>query len=68
MTLKSAALLALIGTLLFTILMALDFIKAVSGFLGDVMPLMSLLRTLVYLLASLSVAIFFFAFYKAQSR
>ena len=68
MTLKNAALFALIGTLLFTILMALDFFKAFSGFLGDVVPLMSLLRTLVYLLASLSVTVFFFAFHKAQSR
>ncbi|MCX6605516.1 MAG: hypothetical protein NTV52_18240 [Acidobacteria bacterium] len=68
MTLKSAALLALIGSLLFTILMALDFIKAVSGFLGDVVPVISLLRSLVYLVASLSATIFFFVFHKAQSR
>jgi len=68
MTLKSAALLALIGSLLFTILMALDFIKAVSGFLGDVVPVISLLRSLVYLVASLSVTIFLFVFHKAQSR
>ena len=68
MTLKSAALFALIGTLLFTILMALDFVKTVSGFLGDVVPVIFLLRSLFYLVASLSVTIFFFAFHKAQSR
>lgn len=68
MTLKSAALFALIGTLLFTILMALDFVKTVSGFLGDVVPVIFLLRSLVYLIASLSVTIFFFVFHKAQSR
>lgn len=68
MTLKSAALFALIGTLLFTILMALDFLKTVSGFLGDVVPVIFLLRSLVYLVASLSVTIFFFVFHKAQSR
>lgn len=68
MTLKSAALFALIGTLLFTILMALDFVKTVSGFLGDVVPVIFLLRSLVYLVASLSVTIFFFVFHKAQSR
>lgn len=68
MTLKSAALFALIGTLLFTILMALDFVKTVSGFLGDVVPVIFLLRSLVYLIASLSVTIFFFVFNKAQSR
>ena len=68
MTLKSAALFALIGTLLFTILMALDFVKTVSGFLGDVVPVIFLLRSLFYLVASLSVTIFFFVFHKAQSR
>jgi len=68
MTLKSAALLALIGTLLFTILMALDFLTAVTGFLGGAVPLFSLLRSLVYLIASLSVTVFFFVFHKAQSR
>ncbi len=68
MTPKSAALLALIGALLLTILMALDFVRTFSGFLGDVVPLMSLLRSLVYLLASLSITVFFFAFNKAQSR
>ena len=35
MTVKNAAFLALIGTLLLTILLALDFIKTVSGVLND---------------------------------
>jgi len=68
MTLKSAALLALIGTLVFTVLMALDFLKAVTGFLGGAVPLFSKMRSLFYLFASLSVTVFFFVFHKAQPR
>ena len=68
MSLKNAAFLALIGTLLLTILLAADFIKTVSGVLNDVVPAMALLRSLVYLLASLSVTVFFYVFNKAQSR
>lgn len=68
MTLKNAAFLALIGTLILTILLALDFIKTVSGVLSDVVPAMALLRSLVYLFASLSVTVFFYVFHKAQSR
>jgi hypothetical protein len=68
MTLKNAGFLAMIGTLLLTILLAADFIKTVSGVLTDVVPVMALLRSLVYLLASLSVTVFFYFFHRAQSR
>ena len=68
MTVKNAAFLALIGTLLLTILLALDFIKTVSGVLNDLVPPMALLRSLDYLLASLSVTLFFYVFHTAQSR
>ena len=68
MNLKSAALLALIGTLLLTILLAADFINTVLGVLRDVIPAMALLRSLVYLFASLSVTVFFYVFNRAQSR
>ena len=68
MSLKNAALLASIGTLLLTILLASDFIRTVAGVLNDVVPAMALLRSLVYLLASLSVMVFFYVFNKAQSR
>jgi hypothetical protein len=66
MALKNAALLALIGTLLLTILVALDFIKTVSGVLNDVIPSMALPRSLVYLLASLGVTVFFYVFHRGQ--
>ena len=66
MTLRQSAFLALIGTLLLTILLALDFIITVSGVLGDVVPAMALLRSLIYLFASLSVTVLFYVFYRNQ--
>ena len=68
MTLKNMAFFALIGTLLLTILLAVDFIKTVWGVLNDVVPAMALLRSLIYLLASLSVTLFFYVFHRSPSR
>ena len=68
MTLKSAAFLALIGTLLLTILLAADFLTTVSGVLGDVVPAVAFLRSLLYLFASVSALVFFYVFHRAQSR
>jgi uncharacterized membrane protein len=68
MNLKNGAFLALIGTILLTLLLAADFIKAVSGVLSDVIPAVVLLRSLIYLIASLSVTVFFYVFSRAQSR
>jgi hypothetical protein len=65
MTPKNAALLAFIGTLLLTILVTFDFVNTVSGVLRDIVPLMALVRSLIYLLASVTVTVFFFIFYKA---
>jgi hypothetical protein len=67
MSLKTAALLALIGMMLLTVLVAADFIKVVSGVMQDVVPAMALLRFVVYVLASLTVTVFFYVFYKKQS-
>ena len=68
MNLKNAALLALIGTLLLTVLLAAEFINTVLGVLRDVIPAMALLRSLVYLVASLSVTVFFYVFNREESR
>ncbi len=68
MTLKNAAFLATIAMLLLTILLVADFIRTVSGVLGDVVPVVALLRSLLGLVASLSVTVFFYVFYRAQSR
>jgi hypothetical protein len=67
MTLKNAALIALAGTLLLTALIIVDFINNISNVLGGLVPAVILFRSLIYVIAGLSVTIFFFVFYKAQS-
>ena len=68
MNLKNAAFLALIGTLVLTVLTAADFIHVILGVARDVIPAIALLRSLVYLFASLSVTVFFYVYNRAQSR
>jgi hypothetical protein len=65
-SLKTAALLAFIGMLLLTVLMAADFINTVTGIMHDVVPAVALLRSLIYLLASLTVTVFF-GFFKDRN-
>jgi hypothetical protein len=67
MSLKTAAFLALIGMILLTVLVTADFINTVTGIMRDVVPAMALLRSLVYVLASLTVTVFFYFFQKSQS-
>jgi hypothetical protein len=67
MTLKSAAFFALIGVILLTVLLALGFIRDISAFMGGAVAAMVLLISLIHLLASLSVAVFLYVFYKAQA-
>jgi hypothetical protein len=52
---------------LLTVLLALGFIRDVSNFLAGAIAAMALLISLIHLLASLSVAVFLYVFYKAQS-
>jgi hypothetical protein len=49
-------------------LLAADFVKAVSGVMNDVVPAIALLSSFVYLLASLSVTVFFYVFNRSPSR
>ena len=67
MSLKSAALLALIGTILLTVLVLAHFIFTVLGVMREVIPAMALLTALVHLFASLSVLVFLYVFYRKQS-
>jgi len=67
MNLKNAALLALIGTILLTVLVLAHFITTILGVIRDVIPAMALLPSLVHLFASLSVLVFFYVFYRKQS-
>jgi hypothetical protein len=67
MTLKTAAFFALIGMTLLTVLLAVGFIRDISGFMGGAVAAMALLISLIHLLASLSVVVFLYVLYKAQS-
>lgn len=66
MNLKSAALLALVGMIALTLLMAFDFINTFSGVMRDLIPFMALLRSFVYLLASLTMLVFVYVFHRTQ--
>lgn len=66
MSLKNAALLALIGTILLTVLIVVSFISTLLGVLRDVIPAMTLLTSLVHLFASVTVLVFFYVFHRAQ--
>jgi hypothetical protein len=67
MSLKSAALFALVGMILLTVVLALGFIRDVSAFLSGAAAAMTVLVSLIHLLASLSVTVFLFVFYRAHS-
>ena len=67
MTLKSAAFFALVGMSLLTVLLALGFIRDLSSFLAGAIAALALLISLIHFLASLSVAVFLYVFFKAQS-
>ena len=67
MTLKHAALFALIGMILLTIVLAVGFIRDFSGFLSGVVAAMALLKSGIHLLAGLSMAVFLYVFHRAQS-
>jgi hypothetical protein len=68
MSLKNAALFALIGMTLLTILLAAVFIRDVSAFVAGAIAAIAFLVSLIHVLASLGVAVFLYVFYKAQPR
>ena len=67
MTLKNAALLALVGMILLTIVLAVGFIISLTGFLSGVVPAVSLFASLIRLFGALSLAVFFWVFQKGQA-
>lgn len=67
MTLKNAALLALIGTILMTALLVWDFVFTVLNILRGVVPPVILFRSFIYALGCFSVMVFFFVFHRTQS-
>jgi hypothetical protein len=67
MALKSAALFALVGMILLTVLLALGFIRDISAFTAGAISANAILVSLVHLLASVSVTVFLYVFHKAES-
>ena len=67
MGLRNAALFALIGMILLTVLLAAGFIRDVLGFVHGAVAAIALLTSGIHLLASLSVAVFLYVFHEAQS-
>jgi hypothetical protein len=67
MTLKNAALLALIGTVLMTALLVWDFVFTVLNVLRGVVPAVMLFSSFIYAVGCFSVMVFFFVFHRTQS-
>jgi hypothetical protein len=67
MTLRNAALLALVGVGLATIVLVTTFIGDVSGVVRGLLPAMRMLTSLLFALAGLTMAVFLYVFHKAQS-
>ena len=67
MTLKNAALLALIGTILMTALLAWTFVFSVLNALRGLVPAATLFSSFIYAFGCFSVAVFFCVFHRAQS-
>jgi hypothetical protein len=67
MTLKNAALLALIGTILVTALLTWDFVVDLLNVLNGLVPAVKLFSAIVYAFGALCVTVFFFVFHRAQS-
>jgi hypothetical protein len=66
MTLKSAALLALIGTMIIAALRVWDFLFTTLGFVRGAVSAAEFLASLIYAFGACTVAIFFFVFQKRQ--
>ena len=68
MTLKTAALLALVGTILVTALLVWNLIFSVVNVVRGLLPAVVLFPALIYAFAALSVAVFFAVFRNTQSH
>ena len=66
MTLKGAALLALIGTVLITAFLIWTFVFHFLNVLRGVEPAVVLFSALVYAFACFTLAVFFFVFHRSQ--
>ena len=67
MTLRNAALFALVGIGLWTILLTLDLIRSLSGLSRGIVAASATVTSLIHFLAALSLLVFFFVFHRSQS-
>jgi hypothetical protein len=67
MTLKNAALLALIGTILATVFLVWTFVMTVLNVLRGLAPPLMLFPGFIYAFVCFSAAVFFYVFHKAHS-
>jgi hypothetical protein len=66
MTLKNAALLALIGTVLMTALLVWNFVSNVLNALRGLVPAVTLFSSFIFAFGCFSVMVFFYVFHRAQ--
>ena len=66
MTLKNAALLALIGTILMTALLVWTFVFNFLNLMRGLVPAVTLFSSFIYAFGCFSVAVFFFVFHNAK--
>ena len=67
MNLKNAALLALVGMLLLTILLAAGSITDALNVARGLIPVTKLVSSLIHSFAAVTVTVFFYVFHKTQS-
>jgi len=67
MTLKNASLFALVGTILLTALLLVHFVIDAWGIVNGVVPAIRVLASSIRVLGSVSLAVFFWVFHKAQA-
>jgi len=66
MTLKNAALLALIGTILMTALLVWSFVSTFLNVLRGLVPAVTLFSSFIYAFGCFSVAVFLYVFHRGQ--
>jgi hypothetical protein len=67
MTLKNAALLALIGTILMTALLVWAFVFNILNTMRGVVPAVTMFSSFIYAFGCFSVTVFFYVFHRSQS-
>ena len=66
MNLKSAAFLAMVGTVVLTLMLAVALVEDLSNNIAGLIPLIAVIKDLIFTFVALTLAIFFFAFHKGQ--